>query len=203
MESVREQKVIQTHPKQVMEFKNENTYPWKIKWYADTTHSSLEFRTKHSGVYDVIGWIQSFMITMEGQKKDFTDVEVEASADIRSVKMPNAGMASNLQGMFDTQNFPTAQFKSKRILNVTNNKYQLIGNMSIKGITRELALEVQFNGFGNPLSFGLPGFTVNGKFNRFDFNIGEPENLQYDESPHPLIGDTIFFKGNLRFYFED
>ncbi len=200
----KEQKVISTLPKGKEQKETKDNYLSRIKWYADTSHSSIQFRTRHSGVYDVIGWIQNFEIVMEGQRKDFTDVSVEASADIRSVKMPNMGMAGNLQGLFNTETFPKVFFKSKDIQLSQGNTFQLIGDMTIKEITRELRMDVQFNGFGSPLSFALPGFTVDGKFNRHDFGIGEPEVFsEYRESPHPMIGDTIFFRANLRFYFED
>lgn len=200
--SIKEQKVVNTKPQTNSEPATAETYSREIKWAADTTHSSLQFRAKHSGVYDVIGWIPDFGIVMKGQRKDFTDAEVTAFADIRSVKMPNMGMAGNLQGMFDTQNFPKAYFESKAIRDISLNNFRLIGDMTIKGITKELALEVQFNGFGYPVTDGLPGFTVDGKFSRFDFNIGEPEIIEDSESRHPLIGDTIFFRANLRFYSE-
>ena len=198
--SIKEQKVISTKPQPNSTKKTAETYSRKIKWTADTTHSSLQFRAKHSGVYDVIGWIQNFGIVMEGQRKDFTDAEVTAFADIRSVKMPNPGMAGNLQGMFDTQNYSKANFKSKTVRNISGNNFQLIGDMTIKEITRELIFDVSFNGFGYPLTDGMPGFTVDGKFSRLDFNIGEPEIIETKESRHPLIGDTIYFRANLRFY---
>lgn len=203
VENSARQKIISTNPKQITKTKDDNLYLRKINWNADTTHSSIEFRTKHSGVYDVIGWIQSFSIKMEGQKKDFTDVLVEATADIRTVKMPNPEMAGNLQGMFDTQNHPRAYFKSKTVSVITINKFKLIGDMTIKGITKEIELNVQFNGFGNPLASGVPGFLVKGRFNRADFNIGESDFIKSPEIPYPLIGDTIYFKSNLRFFVED
>ncbi len=179
----------------------DSLYSRMLKSYADTTHSSIQFRARHSGVYDVIGWIPSFSINMEGQRKDFTDVTVEAKADLRTVVMPNMGMAGNLQGMFDTESYPYAYFKSKSIENIKGNTFQLIGDMTIKEVTKEIALEIQFNGFGHPLNFGVPGFTVDGKFSRFDFGIGEPDVSDFSEG-HPLIGDTIYFKSNLRFFFD-
>lgn len=183
-----------------LEKSNEYAFAKSLKWIADTTHSSIQFRTRHTEVYDVIGWIQSFEIIMEGQRKDFTDVTVSAFADIRTVKMPNMGMAGNLQGIFDTENFPKAQYVSKKIEHIKGNQFTLLGDMIIKGISQPLKMDVEFNGFAAPLNFGMPGFTVNGKFRRQDFSIGVPK--EYDQDDLSILGDTIFFTANLRFYVE-
>ena len=170
-----------------------------IDWIADTTHSSIQFKTRHTAVHDVIGWIDQYEIKMTSSKYDFSDASIEAQANMRTIKMPNPGMAANLQNEkhFNTDSYPFAFFSSSVVY---YDKTGLIidGKMTIKGITRQMKMKGSFNGFAKPLLHGLPGFTIEGKFSRFDFNIGALDTLE--GSTVPLIDDTIRFAANLRFY---
>lgn len=170
-----------------------------IHWYADTTHSSIQFKTRHTAVHDVIGWIGQYEIEMVSSKYDFSDAKIEAKADMRTIQMPNPGMAANLQLQehFNTSSYPYALFSSR---SVHYDRLGLIvdGDMTIKGITKPMKMRGSFNGFAKPQLHGLPGFTIDGKFSRFDYNIGSLDTLE--GSTVPLIDDTIRFTANLRFY---
>lgn len=195
--------VLSTKPQQKSTKDREHYYSRMLTWYADTTHSSIQFRTRHSSVYDVIGWISSFEIKLKGERKDFTDVTVESWADIRTVVMPNMGMAGNVQGIFNTNEHPKVYFKSRKIKHIKGNQFTLEGDMTIKGKSFPIDLDVTFNGFGRPLTFALPGFTVKGKINVYDYGLKVPPDFEHSEPGVQLLGDTIYFTSNLRFYFKD
>jgi len=185
----------------VRSFRDAEGFDQVYNWYADTTHSSLQFKTKHTAVHDVIGWFGRYRILMSASKFDFSDAKIEAMADLRSIVMPNMGMALNLQNEdhFNTAKYPLANYVSKAIW-YEESTVKILGDMTIKDITKEILFTGSMNGFAHPQERGLPGFTINGKFSRFDFEIGTRDTLRPGNVP--MIDDTIRFTANLRFYVE-
>ena len=67
------------------------------RYVADTTHSSVQFRVRHWGIYDVIGRIESYEIVLYYDSVDFTDMVVEARINPQSINMLNKGMEDHLK----------------------------------------------------------------------------------------------------------
>ncbi len=74
--------------------------------------------------------------------------------------------------------------------------YRLTGNMTTKEITKEIVLDVKFNGYTHSPSKTTPGFTINGKINRLDFNLGGDELLPGNGLP--MIGNEVHITSNVR-----
>ena len=109
-------------------------------------------------------------------------------------------MASHLKatgfGFFEVGDHPEVVFKSTRTIMVADSTFQLIGNLTIKGITHEVIFDVKFNGYTHPPSKTIPGFTMNGSINRLDFNLGNAELLPGNQLP--LIGEEVHITSNFR-----
>ncbi|MDH3650892.1 MAG: YceI family protein, partial [Saprospiraceae bacterium] len=173
-----------------------------ISWIADTTHSSVQFRARHTDVHDVIGWIARYDIEVVSQRFDFSDAKIQATTDMGSLVMPNMGMVGNLQNtdLFDVQTYPMASFQGNVEKVRWNGTSEIGGELTIKDVTLPIKLEGTFNGFAHREAHGLPGFTIHGAFNRYDFNIGSREgNLETEQA----IADSIFFTANLRLYVKE
>lgn len=170
----------------------------KYKMLADTTHSSVEFRTRHWGIYDIIGRFDSYQIVVYHEKPDFTDAVIEARLYPATILMPNQKMADNLKqnGFFDVDNYPIIKFTSNQMKMVDDRTYEILGEMQIKGKSKAIKLMATLNGFAYPETNGMPGFTVNGSILRSDFDLGGPELLP--ENGRPMVGEEVFFTANLR-----
>ncbi len=164
-------------------------------WIADLAHSSIEFRTSHWGIVDIIGWFDDFEIAVWDNGEDFTGAAVEAAIRLGSVRMPNMEMAANLHGMFDIEQFPVARFVSTKVEKTGAGAYRMIGELTLKGATREIAWDVRFNGFGAP-PHGAPGFTATTTLERLDYGIGDAAVLPGTE--RPIVGHEILIRCNLR-----
>lgn len=56
------------------------------KWLSDVDHSSIEFRTQHWGIVDIIGWLEDFQITVYADEDDFSDAIIEARVGVGSIR---------------------------------------------------------------------------------------------------------------------
>jgi len=167
---------------------------------ADPTHSSIDFRTQHWGILDIIGWFEDYDIRVELTDNDFETAAVVARMRPASVRMPNAGMAKNLRGMFDIESYPEIVFESTSVRKNGENSYILVGNLAIKGVTKRVEWDVVFNGFGYPPGT-MPGFTASTTINRLDFGVGQPEDLPSGAAP--TIGEQVHITCNLRLVWDN
>jgi len=172
-----------------------------ISWIADTTHSSIQFKARHTDVHDVIGWIDRYRIEVTSQKFDFSDASIVASADLRTLMMPNMGMVRNLEqeGMFDVSRHPQAHFRGSVSRAALSGELEVFGQLEIKEIEKPIRMKGSFNGFAYAETRGLPGFTIHGAFNRHDFNIGARDTSKLGGA----VGDSIHFTANLRLYVKE
>ena len=172
----------------------------KNKYVVDTTHSSVQFRVRHWGIYDVVGRLESYEIVVYYDKEDFSDMVIEARMGPASINMPNKEMASHLKtegfGFFDVNKYPEVIFKSTRMEMVSDSTFKLIGSMTIKETTKEVVFDVELNGYAYPPNKSMPGFTINGRINRLDFNLGGTELLPGNGLP--MIGNDVYITSNIR-----
>ena len=169
-------------------------------WTADLQHSSIMFETGHWGVVDVVGWFEDYEVKVRSRKLDFSDALVEVRINPASVRMPNPAMAANLRNLFfQVQQFPEVSFQSTRVdAGNKNNHLRLSGQLTMKGVTHELVLDLSFNGYGSPPQ-GAPGFKLRGTLNRLDFGVGEMELM--DGTGHPMVDAEVRLICNIRLEF--
>lgn len=170
----------------------------KTRYIVDTTHSSVQFRVRHWGIYDIIGRLESYEMEVFYEQEDFLDMEVVGQFRPAGITMPNKDMAAHLQreGFFHTEAYPVFSFRSTSMEQVADSTYRLTGEMTIKDISREVVFDVQFNGFTHPPSRSTPGFTIHGQIDRLAFDLGGEELLPGNGLP--LIGHTIYLTSNVR-----
>lgn len=169
----------------------------KIKRVAERAHSSISFRTKHFEVVDLIGWFADFEVVMYYETDDFSDAVIFARANPASFVMPNFQMAGSLKNpeYLDAEQFPQIMFSSTKLELLGDGKYKLFGMMDMKGIKKEMEIDVTFNGYAYPDEKRLAGFNIAGAFSRHDFNIAPNDMLH---SGNPIHGDSIWFEGSFR-----
>lgn len=143
-------------------------------WIIDAMHSEIGFKVKHLVISTVSGKFKNFEGTIEAEGDDFNNAKVSFSADIDSIDTNVADRDAHLKSpdFFDAANHPKLIFESTGFTNKGGSDYVLEGNMTIKGVTKPVTLNVEHGGTG-PNAYGqtVAGFELKGKINRKDFGL--------------------------------
>jgi polyisoprenoid-binding protein YceI len=143
-------------------------------WKIDTAHSEVNFTIKHLLVSTVRGHFDKFDATLESDKEDFSDAKIEFEADVNSISTQNEQRDTHLKSsdFFDAENNPKMIFRSNSVKKVSDDELQVIGNLTLHGVTKETILNVIYNGTVNGFNGReVAGFEVRGKLNRFDYGL--------------------------------
>ena len=143
-------------------------------WNIDPTHSQVNFKVKHLVVSTVTGQFNNFKATIESDKPDFSDASIMFEAEIASISTKNEQRDGHLKSadFFDAGQYPTMKFASTSVKKLSEHELKVTGNLTLRGITKEIALDAIYNGtvagFGGNL---VAGFEITGKLNRFDYGL--------------------------------
>ena len=144
------------------------------QWKIDPVHSEINFRVKHLVVSTVTGTFAKFDASIEANKDDFSDAKFSFEADVNSISTKNEQRDGHLKSpdFFDAANHPKMTFVSKSVKKLSDFELQVVGDLSMRGVTKEIALKVIYNGTVAGLGGAkVAGFEVKGKVNRFDFGL--------------------------------
>jgi polyisoprenoid-binding protein YceI len=146
----------------------------KTIWNVDALHSEVQFKVKHLVISTVTGSFKSFSGKVVTQEDQFENAEIEFSIDVDSVDTGQPGRDEHLRNadFFETATYPKFEFVSTSFTKIKEDLYKLVGNLTIKGITRQVELEAEYGGTERD-SWGniKVGFEVNGTIDRKDFNV--------------------------------
>jgi polyisoprenoid-binding protein YceI len=122
----------------------------------------------------VTGTFGKFDATIEATKDDFSDAKFTFEAEVNSISTKNEQRDGHLKSpdFFDAANYPKMTFVSKSVKKTSDFELQVVGDLTMRGVTKEVALDVIYN--GTVAGFGgakVAGFEVRGKINRFDFGL--------------------------------
>jgi len=140
----------------------------------DAAHSEIGFKIRHLVISTVSGHLTKFDATMESQKPDFTDASITFEADVDSVTTNNEQRDAHLKSddFFHAEQHPKVIFKSTSIEKKGDNEYVLHGDLTIRDITKNIALNVEHGGSAvDPWGQNKEGFELTGKISRKDFNL--------------------------------
>jgi polyisoprenoid-binding protein YceI len=138
------------------------------KWGVDPTHSEVSFKVKHLVISTVTGYFKSFDASAETDSEDFDGAKVSFSADINSIDTNQTDRDNHLKSadFFDAEKFPTMTFSG-----VLNGE-KLLGDLTIKDITKTVELDVDFGGVvEDPYGNTKAGFEIEGKISRKEFGL--------------------------------
>lgn len=145
------------------------------KWTVDKAHSKLVFTVTHLLMSEVDGTFKSFDASITTTKEDFSDAVFDLTADMKGVTTNNEMRDAHLQkpDMFDTEKFTTMTFKSTSIKPAGANKFKMMGDLTLKGVTKPVTLDMTLIGKGkNRQGKDLAGFKATGTIKRTDFGVG-------------------------------
>ena len=141
-------------------------------WTIDPVHSEVGFSVRHMMVSKVRGRFTSFsgeIVTAQ----DPTQSSVTAEIDLSSISTGQEQRDEHIKSadFFEVETYPTMTYKSRGI-RVEDGEYVLDGELTLKGVTRNVPLRLELNGFGaDPYGGYRAGFTATGEINRREFNV--------------------------------
>nr|WP_067053898.1 YceI family protein [Mucilaginibacter sp. L294] len=168
------------------------------KWVLDPMHSEVQFKVKHLVISTVSGFFKTFEGELTTENEDFTGAEIDFSLDVNSIDTTQPQRDEHLKSaeFFDAATYPKISFKSTSFT-ADGDDYKLVGNLTIKDITKPVTLAVEYGGnagdfYGNTKA----GFEVTGKINRKEFG------LTWDgvtEAGSIVVGEDIKLSMNIQF----
>lgn len=141
----------------------------KTKWNLDTAHSEIGFKVKHMMISTVTGHFEDFNASVTTASDDFVDADFDFVASIGSINTKNADRDNHLKSndFFNAEAFPEMTFKSTSF-----DGHKMIGDLTIRDITKSIELNVDFNGIAvDPYGQTKAGFEITGTLNRKDFGL--------------------------------
>lgn len=169
------------------------------QWSIDPDHSSIEFKIRHLFISHISGAFKIFNGKMTTQTDNFETAEINISIDVYSFDTNNIERDEHIKSkdFLDADQFPEINFISKKLEKVEGDHYKLTGNLTIKGVSREVVLDAEFGGQAKD-GFGKmkAGFEISGKIDRNDFGILTNDKT---ETGNLIIGDEIKIHVNIEF----
>lgn len=163
----------------------------RTSWLFDPHHSSVEFKAKHMMVTTVKGQFKNVTGKIVGELEDPTLAEVDVEIDASSIDTRNEQRDAHLRSadFLDVENYPTITFRSNRIERVDSDTYNVTGDLTVRGVTREVVLKTTVNGAGkSPFGTEVAGVSAETRINRKDFGLTWNVAL---ETGGWLVGDDI------------
>lgn len=161
------------------------------KYQVDPAHSSLNFTVEHLGLSEINGRFTDFTGTLH-----FTpggnDGSVEFTAQAKSINTDVEKRDDHLRSadFFEVEKYPTLSFKSTRVTHLSEDRYQVDGKLTIRGVTKPITTSVRIVGPKEAMGAQKIGFRTTFKINRLDFKVGDGEKFSSDA----MIDHDIFIE---------
>jgi len=158
----------------------------KTTWNVDTAHSEIGFKVKHMMISTVKGHFENYTASIEAPEDDFSNASFSFNAKTDSINTKNKDRDTHLKSddFFNVNNYPEINFVSTSF-----DGEHLTGNLTIRDVTKEITLDVDFNGVAvDPYGQTKAGFEMRGKINRKDFNLSWNA---VTEAGSVVVSDTV------------
>jgi polyisoprenoid-binding protein YceI len=145
-----------------------------MDWQLDYGHAYVGFTGRHLMVATVRGEFEKFSGTVEFDEGDITRSKADIQIEAASVNTRNRDRDAHFRSadFFDVENHPYVYFKSKQVTMQDAQHGKLTGDLTIRGITREVVLDLEYTGVSQtPWNTLSAGFSLRGKVNRKDWQM--------------------------------
>lgn len=162
-----------------------------MTWKLDPSHSFVEFSAKHLMITTVRGRFNRYEVELDLDAEHPERSSIEAVLEVDSLTTGNADRDAHLHSadFFDVERYPTMTFRSTAVETVGKDRYRLVGDLTIKDVTRPVVLEVTSEGRArDPWGNQRWALSAQTTLNRKDFGLTWNVAL---ESGGWLVGDDI------------
>jgi polyisoprenoid-binding protein YceI len=146
----------------------------QTNWGLDQSHSKIGFSIVHLVISEVEGQFNNYEVSVVTEGDNFENAKINFSADVNSINTDNEKRDEHLKSadFFDSSKFPKITFVGKSFTKEEGNNYKLVGDFTIRDITKEVELDVKYNGMvTDPWGNTKAGFKISGVINRFDYGL--------------------------------
>ena len=160
-------------------------------WNIDTSHSGVHFTVRHMVVSKVRGAFAKWTAELAFDEENPSASKVSASIDAASIDTREPKRDAHLRSVdfFDVENHPALTFVSTKFEKVEGNEYRITGDLTMRGVTKQVVLETEFLGRGkDPWGNERIGFQAHTTVNRKEFGLNWNQAL---EAGGVLVGEKV------------
>lgn len=160
-----------------------------VTYEVDKVHSSIVFNIRHL-VSQSEGRFRDFVGTIQYDAKDVRQSSVEFTVQASSIFTDNEKRDAHLRGddFFAVDKHPTLTFKSKRVMPRGENQMDVLGTLTMRGVSKDVMVPVTVLGVGPGPRGEVAGFRTDFKLNRKDYGIVWNSTLDKGGS---VLGDEV------------
>lgn len=167
-------------------------------WTIDPLHSEVLFKIKHLVISTVTGSFTKFDGQVNTTGEDFENAQISFSIDVNSVHTGQEQRDAHLKNsdFFEIDKYPVITFRSKSFIKTGGNKFILTGDLTMKGVAKEITFDVEYGGTEkDPYGNTKAGFELNSVVNRKDFGL---TFNALTESGGLALGETVKIAANIQ-----
>jgi len=160
-------------------------------WKIDASHSHVEFAVRHLMISTVKGRFGGVQGTVRIDDSDFSKSGADITIDVASIDTREPQRDAHLKSadFFEVEKYPTITFTSTRVEKKSDDRFTLVGTLTIHGVSEEVALDVTHEGRRNdPWGGERAGFSANTQIKRSRFGLTWNQLL---EAGGVTVGDDI------------
>jgi len=150
-------------------------------WQIDGAHSAVQFKVTHLMIATVRGEFGKLTGTIEYDGTNPASIKADVTIDVSTVNTREPKRDEHLKSadFFDVAKHPTATFKSKQAVAGTAGTVKLVGDLTLRGVTKEVTLEITgpTQVITDPRGNRKVGATATAKINRQDFGVAWNKTL--------------------------
>jgi polyisoprenoid-binding protein YceI len=161
------------------------------KWIVDPVHSDVQFKIKHLVISTISGSFNNFEGGATSDLNDFENAEIHFSLDVNSIDTNVEMRDTHLKSadFFDAEQYPHITFQSNYFHKVKGDAYKLSGLLTLKGITKPIELDAEYNGTERDAQGNIRvGFDVEGRISRQEFGLNY---MQLTDAGGLVIGEDV------------
>ena len=160
-------------------------------WKIDPSHSAIAFSVRHMVVSKTRGRFTKWSGQLRFDPEDPHASSVEVNIEPGSVDTADADRDAHLRSpdFFDVEKFPSASFRSTKVTDQGGDRYRITGDLTIRGVTKPVVLEVTYEGSGkDPWGGERAGFNATTSIDRKQFGLEWNKTL---ETGGLLVGEKV------------
>ena len=162
-----------------------------MAWKVDSSHSHISFTARHMMIAKVRGEFKTYDINVDFDENEPSRTTVEVTIDAAGIDTREPQRDAHLRSpdFLNAVEYPQLTFRSRRVERLGPNTGRLIGDLTIRDVTREVALDVEYAGIAqSPWGTVSAGFSANTAISRKDWDLTWNQAL---ETGGWLVGDMI------------
>lgn len=140
---------------------------------VDKAHSKIGFRVRHLGITNVNGFFDQYEAKVTFDPNDLGTLKAEATIQVNSLITRIDRRDNHLRSddFFNAATYPVIKFVSTEVRNIEDSSFELVGDLTIRNVTREVVFDAVFFGVGKMGETTKAGFEASTMVNRFDYNL--------------------------------